>query len=107
MQLRQRRRVRERRVEELERARMCADVRMVLREEVQRPEVRRRGLVLGGGLWRFLRSKLGMVPLGDRRNYGELVGVAVEGLDVGEEGGDVALQTGGDVGLREILELVA
>ena len=94
------------RLGQLERARVRADVRVVLREEVQRPEVRRWWL-RGVGRGLLLRLQLGVVPLGDGRDDGELVRVTVQRLDICKQRGDVSLQSGGDVGFCELLELVA
>lgn len=91
--------------DEVQRACGPAKCGVVLRKEIQRPEVCRWGFVgwprhgAGGG-------ERGAYFVDNGLDGVALVLVAVQGLEVDEQGGDASCKTGRDVELDELRELV-
>ena len=102
LQLGHRRRVGERRVDVLQRPLRLARVRVVVRQAVHHPQVRRRRLLAVAA-----RVPGSAELLEDPLKRRALRHVAVERLDVGEERGDVLHQRPLHVGARMALERVA
>ncbi len=97
--------MRDRLVEQLQRLLVPSEEGVMLCEEVERPDVRRR---VGPGWARVGRRvrEGGEDGGGGQLDDRALLGRAVEGLEVCEEGGDTLLETCAKEGLEQPLELV-